>query len=141
MTRRRTLAATLALLAVVGVVLIPSAGEAATPVRVRLPRGLTTTTLGVVADPALVTPTAVFPPFTFGNVTFPGLTTPADVTPPATDLTPDPAATADVAPVTAAAGPFDFIQGIIQRIFDAIQEIFSFFKNFLCQSFGLCAST
>ena len=100
MTHRRVATAALALLGLVGVLLIPSAGGAAT-VRVRVPRTTTTTTADAavpdaaapaadataaadapVADatPAADAPTAViadqtfnFPGFTFGGFVFPGI--------------------------------------------------------------------
>lgn len=133
MTRRRSLTAALAFLGVIGVLLIPSAGGAAT-FEQRLARiGVTTTTTTApaadpAADPAAAAadpppdaapqpavadatlPGFTFPPFTFGGFTFPGFTFPPIQIP-------------------------DFISSILQAVFNILQHT-------LCGIFGgtFCAS-
>jgi len=131
MTRRRSLTAALAFLGVIGVLLIPSAGGAATLEQrlARIGARATTTTTTPVADPAAdsadapqadaapqpavadaTLPGFTFPPFTFGGFTFPGFTFPPIQIP-------------------------DFFANLLQAVFASVQHT-------LCAIFGgtFCAS-
>jgi hypothetical protein len=127
--------AALAFLGLIGLLLIPSAGGAATVRPPRIPR-VTTTTIAL-ADPALVDdgttqdvaaqdaspqsvlaaatlPGFTFPAFTFGGITFPGFTLPAITLPdfPGSD------------------GFFTSIQSLLNSVFHSLCALFG----------GFCAS-
>lgn len=129
MTRRRSLTAAIAFLGVIGVLLIPSAGGAAT-VRVRPPRTTTTTAAPVLVNdqaptqadtpadnvgPQPVTADATLPGFQFPNFSFKGFDFPAFTFPPITVP--------------------DFVSTLIQNVLNLI-------RNTFCGIFGdgFCAS-